>query len=302
MSSSTLLGISKEDHDTLYKRARSLVEALPYIREFSRKTFVIKFGGSAMVQDNLKDDFSLDVVLLKYVGINPVIVHGGGQEISLWLEKLGKKSRFVNGLRITDPESMEIIEMVLVGRVNKEIVNLINRHGGQAVGLSGKDGKLIMARKIECRDAEGKQTGIDMGMVGDVEAINPRIVEVLDEGRFIPVISPVAVNTSGETFNVNADMVAARIAASLKAEKLIILTDVPGVLNEKGDLLPKISLDNGKELLSGGVIQGGMRPKLSSCLDAVTSGVNKAHIINGKISHSLLLEVFTDTGVGTVIF
>jgi len=289
------------DYEYLYKRAESLIEALPYIREFYGKTFVIKFGGSAMIQEDLKDCFALDVVLLKYVGINPVIVHGGGQEISSWLEKLGKKSQFVNGLRITDPESMDIIEMVLVGRINKEIVNLINRHGGRAVGLSGKDGKLILARKMLPQQAQDGKSKIDMGMVGEVDDINPRIVEVLDAGQFIPIISPIAVDSLGETFNVNADMVAGKIACALKAEKLIVLTDVPGVLNEKGELLTSISLNEGRNLISGEYIKGGMKPKIRSCIEAIENGVRKAHIINGKICHCLLLEIFTDKGVGTVI-
>ncbi|MBN2372886.1 acetylglutamate kinase [bacterium] len=289
------------DRDSLIKRAQSLTEALPYIREFSGKTLVIKFGGSAMIEENLKDSFALDVVLLKYVGMNPVIVHGGGPEISLWLERLGKKSRFVNGLRVTDPESMKIIEMVLVGLINKEIVNLLNQHGGQAVGLSGKDGKLIIARKISPQGSDDKGERIDLGMVGEVESVNPRIVEVLDEGRFIPVISPVAVSSKGETFNVNADMVADHIACALKAEKLIVMTDVAGVLDGNSELIPTLSGEKARELFSSGPIKGGMMPKLSSCLHALENGVKKVHIIDGRISHSLLLEIFTDTGVGTVI-
>ncbi|MGA1863639.1 MAG: acetylglutamate kinase [bacterium] len=290
------------DQSSLHKRAKSLVEALPYIKEFFRKTIVIKFGGSAMIQDSLKNDFALDVVLLKYVGMNPVIVHGGGPEITSWLEKLGKKSRFVNGLRITDPESMDVIEMVLVGRINREIVNLINQQGGCAVGLSGKDGELIRARKMGLQGAENKKDMIDMGMVGEVEAINPRIIEVLDEGRFIPVISPVGVDSKGETFNINADLVAGHIASSLKAEKLVILTDVSGVLDETKRLIPTLSYDKVSELIAGGVIQGGMKPKLACCMESLENGVKKAHIIDGRISHALLLEIFTDTGVGTVIF
>ncbi|MGA1792134.1 MAG: acetylglutamate kinase [bacterium] len=290
------------DHSSLHKRAQSLIEALPYIKEFFRKTIVIKFGGSAMIQDSLKKDFALDVVLLKYVGMNPVIVHGGGPEITSWLEKLGKKSRFVNGLRITDPESMDVIEMVLVGRINKEIVNLINQQGGCAVGLSGKDGELIRARKMGLQGAENKENIIDMGMVGEVEAINPRIIEVLDEGRFIPVISPVGVDSKGETFNINADLVAGQIASSLKAEKLVILTDVSGVLDETKRLVPALSYDKVSELIAGEVIQGGMKPKLACCMESLENGVKKAHIIDGRISHALLLEIFTDTGVGTVIF
>lgn len=290
------------DVSSLNSRSNSLIEALPYIRKFFGKTFVIKFGGSAMAKECLKDNFALDVVLLKYVGINPVVVHGGGKEINTWLEKLGKKSTFVNGLRITDAESMNIIEMVLAGKINKEIVNLINCHGGAAVGLSGKDGKLILAKKMGLQGGGENEKGIDMGMVGDVKSINPRVVEVLDEGRFIPVISPVAVNEKGETFNINADMVAARIASALKAEKLIMLTDVPGILNEKGELLQSITIDQGKRLLKDRTVQGGMQPKLSSCLDVLESGVRRVHIINGKIDHCLLLEIFTDTGVGTVIY
>ena len=289
------------DYRTFHKRAQSLIEALPYIKDFFGKTLVIKFGGSAMIQDSLKNDFALDVVLLKYVGMNPVIVHGGGPEITSWLERLGKKSSFVNGLRITDSESMDVIEMVLVGRINKEIVNLINQQGGSAVGLSGKDGELILARKMGPQGAENKENIIDMGMVGEVEAINPRIIEVLDEGRFIPVISPVGVDSRGETFNINADLVAGQIASSLEAEKLIILTDVSGVLDETKKLIPVLSYDQVSNLIAGGVIQGGMKPKLTCCMESLENGVKKAHIIDGRISHALLLEIFTDTGVGTVI-
>ena len=255
-----------------------------------------------MIQDSLKNDFALDVVLLKYVGMNPVIVHGGGPEITSWLERFGKKSSFVNGLRITDSESMGVIEMVLVGRINKEIVNLINQQGGSAVGLSGKDGELILARKMAPQGTENKENIIDMGMVGEVETIKPRIIEVLDEGRFIPVISPVGVDSKGETFNINADLVAGQIASSLKAEKLVILTDVAGVLDETKKLIPMLSYDQVSKLVAGGVIQGGMKPKLTCCMESLENGVKKAHIIDGRISHALLLEIFTDTGVGTVIF
>jgi acetylglutamate kinase len=289
------------DQTNLHKRAQSLIEALPYIKEFSGKTVVIKLGGSAMIQDRLKADFALDVVLLKYVGMNPVIVHGGGPEISSWLKKLGKESEFVDGLRITDAESMEIIEMVLVGRINKEIVNRINQHGGRAVGISGKDGGLILVKKMGPQIGKDRDQRIDMGMVGEVEAINPEVINVLDEGRFIPVISPVGVNGQGETFNVNADLVAGGIASALKAEKMVLLTDVTGVLDQEERLIPTISQDQVSELISNGIVEGGMRPKLSCCIDALKHGVKKAHIIDGRISHALLLEIFTDTGVGTVI-
>ncbi len=283
-------------------KANVLIEALRYIKEFYGKTIVIKYGGNAMVDEELKENVILDIVLMKYVGMNPVIVHGGGPEISSWLEKLGKKSKFVNGLRITDPESMNVIEMVLVGRINKEIVNLINQHGGGAVGLSGKDGGLILAKKMGPQPSKNRKKSIDMGMVGEVEAINSRIIEVLDEGRFIPVISPVGVDSSGETFNVNADLVAGRIASALKAEKLIILTDVSGVLDENKELIPTLTQNKAKGLISKGIVAGGMRPKLTCCMEALESGVKKAHVIDGRISHALLLEIFTDTGVGTVIF
>jgi len=288
------------DRSSLHSRAQSLIETLPYIKEFFGKTVVIKFGGAAMINERLKEDFALDVVLLKYVGMNPVIVHGGGPEISSWLEKLGKKSTFVDGLRVTDAESMDVIEMVL-GRINKEVVNLINQHGGRAVGLSGKDGELILVRKMMPRAGEKGAGSIDLGMVGEVEAINPRVIEVLDEGRFIPIISPIGVNAQGETFNVNADLVAGRIAVALRAEKLIILTDVPGVLDKDKVLLTTLSLAQVRELVASGVIQGGMKPKLACCMDALEDGVKKAHIIDGRISHAVLLEIFTDTGVGTVI-
>jgi len=288
------------DRSSLHSRAQSLIEALPYIKEFFGKTVVIKFGGAAMINERLKEDFALDVVLLKYVGMNPVIVHGGGPEISSWLEKLGKKSTFVDGLRVTDAESMDVIEMVL-GRINKEVVNLINQQGGRAVGLSGKDGELILVRKMMPHQREKGAGSIDLGLVGEVDAINPRVIEVLDEGRFIPVISPIGVNAQGETFNVNADLVAGRIAAALRAEKLVILTDVPGVLDKDKVLLSTLSLAEVRELIASGVIQGGMKPKLACCMDALEDGVKKAHIIDGRISHAVLLEIFTDTGVGTVI-
>lgn len=288
------------DRSNLHSRAQSLIEALPYIKEFFGKTVVIKFGGAAMINERLKEDFARDVVLLKYVGMNPVIIHGGGPEISSWLEKLGKKSTFVDGLRVTDVESMDVIEMVL-GRINKEVVNLINQHGGRAVGLSGKDGELILVRKMVLHEREKGAESIDLGLVGEVEAINPRVIDVLDEGRFIPIISPIGVNAQGETFNVNADLVAGRIAAALCAEKLVILTDVPGVLDQNKDLLSTLSLTQVRELFQSGVIHGGMKPKLACCMDALEDGVKKAHIIDGRISHALLLEIFTDTGVGTVI-
>ncbi|MGA1796858.1 MAG: acetylglutamate kinase [bacterium] len=288
------------DRSNLHARAQSLIEALPYIKEFFGKTVVIKFGGAAMINERLKEDFARDVVLLKYVGMNPVIIHGGGPEISSWLEKLGKKSTFVDGLRVTDVESMDVIEMVL-GRINKEVVNLINQHGGRAVGLSGKDGELILVRKMTPRSGKKGEASIDLGMVGEVESINPRVIEVLDEGRFIPIISPIGVNAQGETFNVNADLVAGRIAAALCAEKLVILTDVAGVLDQNKQLLSTLSLTQVGELSESGVIQGGMKPKLACCVDALKDGVKKVHIIDGRISHALLLEIFTDTGVGTVI-
>jgi acetylglutamate kinase len=285
-------------------KAKVLIEALPYIRRFYNKTVVIKYGGSTMEGEGLKRSFALDVVLLKYIGLNPVIVHGGGPQIGEMLTRLGKKSEFVEGMRVTDKETMDVVEMVLVGKVNKEIVALINQQGGKAVGLSGKDGRLILAKKLKLTRSAGKDKDpeiIDIGMVGEVKAIHPGVIESLEKENFIPVIAPVGVGEEGETYNINADLVAGKIASALKAEKLILLTDVEGVMDEKKQLIPTLDVKQAKELISQKVISSGMIPKVNCCLDALKDGVNKTHIINGTVEHAILLEIFTDVGVGTQI-
>jgi len=288
--------------EDLIKRAEILIESLPYIRQFYHQVFVIKYGGHAMEDEILKRGFALDIVLLKYVGLNPIIVHGGGPQIGQFLKKMGIDSQFVGGLRVTDSATMDVVEMVLAGKVNKEIVHLINQAGGIAVGLSGKDGKLIEAEKIFLEKEELKDRPseiIDLGHVGKVVSINKEILSVLN--NFIPVIAPIGVGKNGETLNINADLVASKIAISLKAKKLILLTDVPGVLNEEGKLIPSITLEDAKRLLDNDLIKGGMLPKLKGAIDAVENGVEKAHIIDGRLPHAILLEVFTARGIGTEI-
>jgi len=285
-------------------KAKILIEALPYIRRFYNKTVVIKYGGSTMEEEGLKRSFALDVVLLKYIGLNPVIVHGGGPQIGEMLTRLGKKSEFVEGMRVTDRETMDVVEMVLVGKVNKEIVAMINQQGGKAVGLSGKDGRLILAKKLKLTRSAGKDKDpeiIDIGMVGEVKAIHPGVIESLEKENFIPVIAPVGVGEEGETYNINADLVAGKIASALKAEKLILLTDVEGVMDEKKRLIPTLDVKQANELISQKVISSGMIPKVNCCLDALKDGVNKTHIINGTVEHAVLLEIFTDVGIGTQI-
>lgn len=284
-------------------KAEVLMEALPYIRRFYGKTFVVKFGGRAMVDDQLKSSFAQDIVLLKYVGINPVVVHGGGPQIDKTLERMGIVSRYMQGMRVTDPETLDIIEMVLVGKVNKEIVGLINRQGGMAVGLSGKDGNLILARKMNvsvASDGEAHEI-IDLGMVGEIIEINPTVINTLDENKFIPVIAPVGVGEQGETYNINADLVAGHIAESLGAEKLILLTDVEGVKNKKGDLLSTLKIRQACRLIEDGVVAAGMIPKVRCCIEALEGGVGKTHIIDGRVKHAILLEIFTEEGVGTEV-
>ena len=276
------------------EKVRTLFESLPYIRKFFNKTIVIKYGGHAMVDDELKKDFARDIVLMKYVGINPVIVHGGGPQIGGLLAKLGKESRFVKGIRVTDKETMDVVEMVLVGKVNKEIVGLINHFGGRAVGIGGKDGGLIKARKMQIK-------GEEMGYVGDVESIDPAVIRTLEENDFIPVIAPVGGGDESSTYNINADTVAGKIAIALKAEKLILLTDVAGVLDANKKLISALTLSEARSLITKKVAVGGMIPKLQCCMEAVASGVNRAHIIDGRVEHAILLEVFTDAGVGTAI-
>jgi len=284
--------------------AHVLAEALPYIQRFSGKTFVIKYGGNAMVDENLKSDFARDIVLMKAVGINPVVVHGGGPQIGNHLKRLGKESEFVQGMRVTDSDTMDVVEMVLGGLVNKEIVNFINRSGGNAVGLTGKDGDLIRARKLTFTKNAPEMNAseiIDIGHVGDVESIDPSIVNMLVGGNFIPVIAPIGVGKDGLSYNINADLVAGKIAETLRAEKLMILTNTEGLLDKQGKLLTGLSAQEVDKLVADGTIYGGMLPKISCALSAVKSGVNTAHIIDGRVEHAVLLEIFTDEGVGTLI-
>jgi len=284
--------------------ARVLTESLPYIQSFHGKTIVIKYGGNAMVDENLKRSFARDVVLLKVVGIDPVIVHGGGPQISRLLERIGKKSEFVQGMRVTDRETMDIVEMVLGGSVNKEIVSLINSLGGKAVGLSGKDGGLIRARKMEIRkDSPEFEVPeiIDIGHVGEVESIDPSVVSVLDQGDFIPVIAPIGVDRAGNTYNINADTVAGKLAITLNAERLMLLTNTPGVLDQDGTVLTGLNANEIGDLIGDGTIAGGMLPKVHCALDAIRSGVRAATIVDGRVEHAVLLEIFTDEGVGTQI-
>jgi acetylglutamate kinase len=285
--------------------ASVLIEALPYIQKFSNETIVVKYGGHAMVDENLKKSFALDIILMKYVGLNPVVVHGGGPQIGSLLKSLSIESEFVDGMRVTDQETMDVVEMVLVGKVNKEIVSLINQNGGQSVGLSGKDGQLLIASKMKYIKDKGKNQPpeiIDIGMVGQVERVNNKVLMSLIENQFIPVIAPVGVGEGGETYNINADLVAGSVAASLKARKLMLLTDTAGVLDKNGELISSIKVDETDSLIKDGTIKGGMIPKINCCLDALANGVDKAHIIDGRKEHAILLEIFTKGGIGTEIF
>ncbi|MFA6054762.1 MAG: acetylglutamate kinase [Thermodesulfovibrionales bacterium] len=284
-------------------KAEVLIEALPYIRNFYGKTFVIKYGGAAQVKEELKESFAKDIVMLNFIGIRTAIVHGGGPKISAMMEKMGKKPKFVQGQRVTDEETMDIVEMVLGGLVNKEIVSLINNHGGKAVGLSGKDGGLIKAKKklIKNSDRTGLEEIIDLGLVGEVTNIDPQILISLKNEGFIPVVSPVGVGPKGETLNINADYVAAAVAAALKAEKLILLTDVPGILDKNEKIISTLKKTQIKKLIENGTITGGMLPKVQACLKALEGGVAKTHIIDGSIPHCLLIEIFTKEGIGTEI-
>jgi acetylglutamate kinase len=279
-------------------RADVLLEALPYIRQFAGKTLVIKYGGSAMEQRELKESFALDVILLRLVGMNPVIVHGGGPQIGALMKRLGKEPRFVGGMRVTDEETVEIVEMVLVGKINKEIVGLINHHGGRAVGLSGKDATLIRAHRRLHRMPDGEE--IDIGLVGEVESINAEPIKLLEEHGYIPVIAPVGVGKDGETYNINADLVAGEMAAALGAEKLIHLTDVQGIV-DGGRLVSTLARNDAERLIATGVIDGGMLPKVESSLRALKGGTEKAHIIDGRVPHAILLELLTREGIGTEI-
>ncbi|HAJ26808.1 MAG TPA: acetylglutamate kinase [Syntrophus sp. (in: bacteria)] len=286
------------------ERAEILIEALPYIRRFYNKIIVIKYGGHAMVDDELKDMFARDVLMMKYVGIHPVVVHGGGPQIGGYLKKLGKESHFIQGLRVTDQETMDIVEMVLVGKVNKEIVGLINQHGGKAVGLSGKDGSLIRAEKYLLSAEKAKDTPpeiIDLGLVGKVKEINASLITGLVKDGFIPVIAPTGLGDKGETYNINADIVAGAVAAALQAEKLVLLTDVEGVLDSEKKLINTMSNAEALAMINDKVIHGGMFPKVKCCLKALRGGVRKSHIIDGRLKHAILLEMFTDRGIGTEI-
>jgi acetylglutamate kinase len=285
----------------LIEKANTLMEALPYIRRFKGKTIVIKYGGHAMADEELKKSFALDVILLKYIGINPVIVHGGGPQINETLKRFGIVSEFVQGMRVTDAATMAVVEMVLTGQVNKEVVGNINLHGGMAVGFSGKDGGLLLCKKLlkELKGEDGVTSSVDMGFVGQITKVDPTIIETLEKGRFIPVIAPVGVGMDGESYNINADLVAGKVAAALGAEKLILLTDVPGVKDREGNLLSSIELAEVPDLIESGVITGGMIPKVTCCVEALQEGAGKAHIIDGRIEHAILLEIFTDVGIGT---
>ena len=288
----------------LIEKANILMEALPYMRRFYQKTFVIKYGGSAMQDKKLREGFARDVVLLNYIGIRPVIVHGGGPQIGKVLKQMGKKISFIDGLRVTDGETMDIVEMVLGGKINKEIVSLINHHGGKAVGLTGKDGSLISARKMKVsRRSLPHQPPeiIDIGMVGEVESINTEVVKTLEAGRFVPVIAPVGVGKNGETYNINADTVAGEMAVALQAEKLLLMTDVEGIKDKNENFIPAITRKEVERLSANKTIQAGMLPKVKSCLYALNNGVKKTHIIDGRVKHAILLEVCTTDGVGTQI-
>jgi len=286
------------------ERAKILIEALPYIQRFNGSTMVIKYGGNAMINEELKNNFALDVILMKYVGINPIIVHGGGPQIGELLERLNIQTKFVEGLRVTDKQAMDVIEMVLVGKVNKEIVNLINKNKGQAVGLSGKDGSLFVARKmkyIKYRPEGEPPEVLDIGLVGEIVSVNTKVLESLTRDGFIPVIAPVGADESGQTYNINADTVAGHIAAAIKARKLILLTDIKGVLDKDGNLISSLKLQEARQLIADGTVTGGMIPKLNCCIKALEGGVKKAHIIDGREKHAILLEVFTKGGIGTEI-
>jgi acetylglutamate kinase len=282
-------------------KAEVLAEALPYIRRFHGRTIVVKYGGNAMTDERLKRSFAHDVVLLKLVGLNPVVVHGGGPQIEQLLAKVGKKGTFVQGMRVTDEETMDIVEMVLAGQVNKEIVELINQAGGKGVGLTGQDGGLVRARKMMLESKETPGVRIDIGQVGEIESIDPAIIQTLTGNGFIPVIAPIASGKGGETYNINADLVAGKVAEVLKAEKLVMMTNTVGVLDKNGNLLTGLTARQIDELFADGTLSGGMLPKIASALDAARGGVNSVHIIDGRVDHALLLEIMTDQGVGTMI-
>jgi len=282
-------------------KAEILAEALPYIRAYHGKTIVIKYGGNAMVEERLKESFARDVILLKLVGMNPVVVHGGGPQIDEALKKIGKTGTFIQGMRVTDEETMEVVEWVLGGEVQQDIVMLINHFGGQAVGLTGKDGGLIHAKKMKLPSDTEPGKMVDIGFVGEIEAINPAVVKALQDDAFIPVISPIGFSEEGQAYNINADLVAGKMAEILHAEKLVMMTNIPGVMDKDGKLLTDLTAREIDALFADGTISGGMLPKISSALDAAKSGVNSVHIIDGRIEHSLLLEILTEQAFGTMI-
>ena len=287
------------DRNEALNVANVLTEALPYIRRFTGKTIVVKYGGNAMIDDALTQSFAEDIVLMKLVGMNPVVVHGGGPQIGALLEKLGIQSEFISGMRVTDAATMDVVEMVLGGTVNKTIVSLLNQAGGKAIGITGKDGGLIQARKMLMKDAGGKT--LDIGFVGEVESVNRDVVDTLVNSDFIPVIAPIGVGSDGQSYNINADLVAGKIAEALHAEKLVLLTNVAGLQDKAGNVLTGLSTKQVDELIVDGTIYGGMLPKIQCALDAVKGGVTSSHIIDGRVEHAVLLEIFTDTGVGTLI-
>lgn len=293
-----------QSRDEALRTAHVLAEALPYIRRFAGKTVVVKYGGAAMTDEKLKDGFARDICLMKHVGINPVVVHGGGPQIGQLLKRLGKESRFVDGMRVTDSETMDVVEMVLGGLVNKEIVNLLNRHGARAVGLTGKDGDLIRATKLAAlpRNTEGDEEGpADYGQVGEVHSIDASVVYMLVQDDFIPVIAPIGVGEDGLSYNINADLVAGKVAETLRAERLLLLTDTAGLLDREGELIPSLSTRDADDLIHDGTISGGMLPKVRCALDAVHGGVRSATILDGRVDHAVLLEIFTEEGIGTMI-
>ena len=290
-----LLSIAPRD------KAEILAQALPYIRKFHGKTMVIKYGGNAMTDPALQADFAEDVVLLKLVGMNPVVVHGGGPQIETALNRLGKKGQFIQGMRVTDAETMEVVEWVLAGEVQQDIVGLINQAGGKAVGLTGRDGAMIRARKLRLKDLQDPAMERDVGQVGDIEAIDPSVVKALQDDQFIPVVSPIGFGEHNESYNINADVVASHLAMTLNAEKLLMLTNIPGVLDKQGELLTELTPSRIDALCADGTISGGMLPKIAGALDAARSGVNAVHIIDGRVPHSMLLEILTDTPYGTMI-
>lgn len=295
------------DANSAHDTARILIEALPYIQRFTGTTVVIKYGGNAMENDELKNSFARDVVMMKQVGINPVIVHGGGPQIGSLLERLGKESKFIQGMRVTDRETMDVVQMVLGGLVNKDIVNLIQHNGGQAIGLTGKDGRLIKARKMLLKAQDENDPAlktseiIDIGHVGEVQGIDTRVIDLLSGSDFIPVIAPIGVDDDGVSYNINADLVAGKVAEVLRAEKLILLTNVAGLKDKQGKVLTGLSADRVNDLIKDGTIHGGMLPKIGCALEAVQNGVHTSHIIDGRVSHAVLLEILTDKGIGTLI-